>query len=179
MKKNSVSLCVYGILFVCILYFLFMLYTGVTIGLSKYANNFLNIINYSFFHGNGIHLILNMATLLSLNKIFMNKLKLSNFIMLTVFSFLFVTLVLSFFSEHSVIGFSGILCGYLGYWTCIDFFENKSINGILEVIIIVWFTFLIPNISILGHIAGLIAGLCFWIIQFLTVKVRKANEKIV
>lgn len=173
MNKNRVSLCIYGVIFVCILYFLFTLYTGESIGLSKYSNNFLNIVNYSFFHGNSIHLILNMVTLLSLNRIFLNKLRLSNFIVLTVFSFLFVTLVLSFFSEYNVIGFSGILCGYLGYWACIDFFENKSIKGILEVIIIAWLTFLIPNVSILGHVSGLIAGLCFWIIQFLVMNVKE------
>lgn len=177
MKKNNVSLCIYGIVFICILYFLFVLYTGEAIGLSKYANSFLNIINYSFFHGSSIHLILNMATLLSLNRLFIHKLKLNNFIALTVFSFIFVTLVLSFFSEYSVIGFSGILCGYLGYWTCIDFFENKSINGILEVIIIVWFTLLIPNVSILAHVSGLVAGLCFWIFQFLVTNKSRVKNK--
>lgn len=56
---------------------------------------------------------------------------------------------------------------------CTDLFENKSIKGVLEVILIIWLTFLIPNISVLAHISGLFSGIIAWLIEFILLKMRE------
>lgn len=122
-------------------------------------------ISSMFLHGSFFHFLMNMAVLLSLGKeveYLVGKFR--------YFTFYIISGVLAnmtyviFGPEYTIaIGASGALYGVFGFFFCIALFKkyiNKEWKNQIYVLlgINIVITFIIPNISIWGHLGGLIAG---------------------
>lgn len=125
---------------------------------------------YAFLHGGLTHLIMNMFFLIIIApplEVIVGKLR---FFLLFAFTVLTTSLCVSLFGAHAGIGASGFTYGILGLFIYIvvqhkGFLDMNSKKIVLIWTVIGWVSsFIIPEISILGHLGGFVGGFVYgWI----------------
>lgn len=136
----------------------------------------------NFFHGSILHIALNMLSLLSLGAFVEKKVgTISFFYKVLAYSIghnvlaigcYFILKMIPYFVPYArgcSIGFSGVLFGLVGLISYKDDYqqsESTSLFGIVAVsrrlypwALLIFLQLLIPNVSLLGHLAGLIVGI--------------------
>ena len=123
------------------------------------------LITSMFLHGSIMHFVGNAVIgLYILSGALERMIGSKKFLIIYLFSGLGAGLLVTFTSNALTIGASGAIFGALGSLLYIGMFRRdlmsdrdyQSIRGL--VIVNIMFTFLIPNISIAGHIGGIVTG---------------------
>ena len=123
------------------------------------------LITSMFLHGSIMHFVGNAVIgLYILSGALERMIGSKKFIIIYLFSGLGAGLLVTFTSNALTIGASGAIFGALGSLLYIGMFRRdlmsdrdyQSIRGL--VIVNIMFTFLIPNISIAGHVGGIVTG---------------------
>lgn len=137
------------------------------------------IITASFLHGSMIHFISNMIIGVSfLGSALEKKIGPIKFIIIYLISVIGSGTLVVFFSDGITIGASGGIFGVLGSLLYISFFredfitpsDKQSIWGLTGIQVL--FTFIGNQVSIPGHLGGLLAG---FLISFLLIGNKKDN----
>lgn len=131
------------------------------------------LITTAFLHGSILHALFNMVALFYLGGHLERLIGSMRYSLIYLISALGSSIAVVLLKPNSVtIGASGAIYGIIGALLLLTFtrkewFHFQAIRSIRNLIIInILFTFLIPSISIEGHIGGLIIGFVF--IQFMT-----------
>jgi len=127
------------------------------------TNEYWRFLTSMFIHNSFMHIAFNMVILYHAGAFFEQKNGSKSFIKFYIFSGLFVSLCSGLLVNGLSIGASGAIFALLGY---ILYFEFKArsrgipTNSMIIplVVINVIFTFIIPQISTVGHLSGLIIG---------------------
>ncbi len=120
-----------------------------------------------FLHGSIIHFLMNNFVLYQLGAYLERLIGSINYLILYMVSGLISSIVITYFGEvmSITIGASGAIYGVMAGLLMLTFirthwFSDHQIRNIRQLMILnVIFTFIVPNISILGHLGGLVAGL--------------------
>ncbi len=141
-----------------LIYYLFGINSPVT-------SSFLTYITAAFLHGSIMHLLFNMYFLFIIGPMLEKYLGSAKFILYYAFCMIGSGFITEMFSYSLSVGASGVLFAILT--TCItldksdlpDFniYNGRALINVLVINIII--TFMVPNISIAGHISGVIMGL--------------------
>lgn len=145
-----------------------------------YNKEYYRIITGTFLHGGILHILMNMMTLVSIGKSVEINFGSLVFYFITCWSLIFsgiFQIILSYcamkiLNDPSMmtnsIGYSGILFSYASISSFHSSELRRSIFGFFEVptkiypiILLIILQFFIPNISLFGHLGGLIAGYFF------------------
>jgi|EP00945_MAST-04E_sp_MAST-4E-sp1_P002949 membrane associated rhomboid family serine protease len=148
--------------------------------LAVYSNHeFYRIVSGSFFHAGLMHIGFNMMSLLTLGEAVERILGTFRFVfytfvtvMLSNFLYLAVCIALGTFYERSwwyynSVGFSGVLFAYATIESFLSPFPTRNFFGCTVPskwypwILLGGLQILMPNISFLGHLAGLVLGVCY------------------
>eukprot|EP01105_Mastigella_eilhardi_P021593 TRINITY_DN5242_c0_g1_i2.p1 TRINITY_DN5242_c0_g1~~TRINITY_DN5242_c0_g1_i2.p1 ORF type:complete len:287 (+),score=60.36 TRINITY_DN5242_c0_g1_i2:29-889(+) len=132
------------------------------------------------FHGGLLHVLMNMMALFVMSIMLEKKMGTMNYawvlLMLTTVGgvlHVVITLLLEFLNVyHSMwscaVGFSGVIFGLLVIETSISNDLERSVFGLFTVsaklypwILLVLMQFLLPNVSFVGHLSGILAGYLF------------------
>lgn len=134
------------------------------LSIPRYSFEPLNYLLRVFFHGNLIHLTMNMITLWQLRRL-SQLMSEKDFIKMLVFLWFFSSLFLYVInnvvpSTKSIsIGFSGILFGMV---LIMQFLYTKDLFNVSSGLILTIIPqLLIPQISFLGHLSGILAGILY------------------
>ncbi len=125
---------------------------------------FLRIISGMFLHGSIFHFLSNMFVLYILGTAIEKSLGPTRFFLLYMLSGIGSGLAVMYFSNSMTVGASGAIWGIIGALLIITFvrphwFTPRSVQSIRSLMILnLVITFLIPNVSIAGHIGGLVTG---------------------
>ena len=121
-------------------------------------------------HGSIVHLIMNMYVLFYLGAFMEKILGKIKFLILYLISGLISSLTVVFIGSPNVVtvGASGSIFGIMGALFIMTFMKNNFLN--IQTIksiryltfINIFFTLLIPSISVEGHLGGLISGLIIY-----------------
>ena len=173
--------------------FLHFVNNPITIELSKYKylspmliydnnqgldiNNWSRVIISNYFHGNNIHLILNMIVFYKIGRMIENKLKPLNYasliinlsILVGLLILLIRIIIFSITNErymwaHNILGFSGVLYSltYIYLYSIMEDHKMVLKNIIYELIIN---TILFPHASFIAHISGILIGYSFTVLS--------------
>jgi rhomboid protease GluP len=120
-----------------------------------------------FLHGSIIHFLMNNFVLYQLGAYLERLIGSINYLILYMVSGLISSIVITYFGEvmSITIGASGAIYGVMAGLLMLTFirthwFSDHQIRNIRQLMILnVIFTFIVPNISIFGHLGGLVAGL--------------------
>ncbi|XP_024982760.1 rhomboid-like protein 15 isoform X1 [Cynara cardunculus var. scolymus] len=136
-----------------------------------------------FFHGSILHLVFNMLALVPLGSELervMGSIRLLYMIVLLATSsaifHLLITLIAAYnpihsyyhFMDECAIGFSGVLFSMIVIETSLNGVQSRSVFGLFNVpaklypwILLVVFQLLMTNISLLGHLCGILSGFAY------------------
>ncbi|KAI3826255.1 hypothetical protein L1987_00300 [Smallanthus sonchifolius] len=136
-----------------------------------------------FFHGSILHLVFNMLALVPLGSELervMGSIRLSYMIVLLAISsavfHLLITLIAAYnpiysyyqFMDECAIGFSGVLFSMIVIETSLSGIQSRSVFGLFNVpaklypwMLLVLFQLLMTNISLLGHLCGILSGFAY------------------
>jgi len=174
--------------------FLHFVNNPITIELSKYKylspmliydnnqgldiNNWSRVIISNYFHGNNIHLILNMIVFYKIGRMIENKLKPLNYasliinlsILVGLLILLIRIIIFSITNErymwaHNILGFSGVL--YSLTYICLYIIHQNHITVIQHIFYELVLNFLLfPEASLIAHISGIIIGILITFISY-------------
>jgi len=139
------------------------------IPIPMYSFQPLNYLLRTFFHANSIHIIMNMITLWQLRQMnqVMSETELTQMIIfLWIFSSLILYSINTVFpsTKTITIGFSGVLMGMILVFEYM--ISNKNLfNVFSKLLILLVPQLLVPHISFIGHVSGLISGI-LWLLLF-------------
>ncbi|HKL61620.1 MAG TPA: rhomboid family intramembrane serine protease [Acholeplasma sp.] len=145
-------------------------------------NEYFRILMAMFLHGSLIHFLMNNFVLFQLGAYIERLIGSVNYFILYMVSGVVSSLIITYLgSTMSItIGASGAIYGVMAGLLVLTFirthwFDDRQIRSIRQLMLInVLLTFVIPNISILGHLGGLISGIA---IIFLLTPKRPAYRK--
>lgn len=171
---------------VCILVHVFLFLTSFSLNnfaincyLVLYQHEYYRVVSAAFVHGGIMHIAMNMSSLVQLGSILEVKFGSLNFLLYsiwTVFLVGFVYVVISYFLSialqdptklyQSGVGYSGVLFSY----AIIDSYHTtdtvRSVFGMFTVpakihpfILLILIQVILPNISFIGHLSGVLIGL--------------------
>lgn len=125
---------------------------------------FLQILLFQFFHGNLLHLFLNVYFLYSAWPEIEVRMKRKKYILFFITSTLFVAISLFIFSPLTLtIGISGFCMALLSYlWIDLYTLRNPASNQILVMLVINILLGLSGGISFTAHAAGAVWGVIWW-----------------
>lgn len=120
-----------------------------------------------FLHGSVLHFLMNNFVLYQLGAYLERLIGSRNYIILYMVSGLISSLVITYFGDAMsvTIGASGAIYGVMAALLMLTFIRNHwfsapQVRSIRQLMIVnVLFTFIVPNISIFGHLGGLVTGL--------------------
>lgn len=139
------------------------------------------LLSSAFFHSGALHILMNMMSLFYLGKTIESKLGTLVFIgltiqfallsntlyVLTAYAMAYLTADMSW-NNYCSVGFSGVLFAFLVIQTRISDAQTRSIFGVISVptfiypwVLLLLLQILMPNISFLGHLAGLLMGIFY------------------
>ncbi|MFV0424827.1 MAG: rhomboid family intramembrane serine protease [Bacilli bacterium] len=153
------------------IYYLFGINSPIT---SKY----ITFLTSAFIHGSIMHLLFNMYFLFYMGPILENYLGKNKYLLYYLGCAMLSGFLTEMFSAQLVIGASGIL--YAMVTTCITLDKSDSVGftiynsrALINLLLInIVLTFILPGISIVGHISGIVVGLIAALI-IISVKERR------
>ncbi len=129
------------------------------------AGEFYRLITYAWIHNGLEHFLLNTLFIYIFAPPLERMLGKWRYILFYLISVLIASLFIVLFSGNNAVGASGFGYGILGLYLYLVWFkpayiDPSSRSAILILIVIGWgATFLYPNISVLGHLGGFVAGI--------------------
>ncbi len=184
MKKNNFTVTNF-IIFINVLVFIGSIFTlGTALSIQLFGLNspitikYITYITSAFTHASITHLIFNMYILYFVGNILEGYLKKPSYIIYYFTVTIFSGFLTSMFSDALVVGASGVVFALLT--TCVvlsksdlpDFYLYNPSRLMSLLILNLVLTFIIPGISIMGHISGVVAGLIASLI-IISVKERR------
>jgi rhomboid protease GluP len=145
-----------------------------------YNGEWYRLLTSMLLHGNIFHLAMNMYVLFYIGGFMERILGKTPYIILYATSGLVASLFVTYFGDPNVItvGASGSIFGIMGALFLLTFIEKNRlpmvmVNQIRSLTLLnLAITFLIPGISIFGHLGGLVTG----IVIYLVIKTLKLKE---
>lgn len=144
-----------------------------------YNGEWYRIITSMLLHGNIFHLAMNMYVLFYIGGFMERILGTYKYLLLFIVSGVAAGLSVIYFGDANVItvGASGSIFGIMGALFIMTFLEQDKLPQVIVkqirtlTLINIGFTFLIPGISVFGHLGGLIAGIgLYFILKLLNQK---------
>ncbi|GAB0174411.1 MAG: hypothetical protein HHAS10_02900 [Candidatus Altimarinota bacterium] len=131
-----------------------------------YVSFWKQVLAFQFIHGDVLHIVMNSYFLYSAGPIIEEILGSARYGVFFITSTLFSVAMLFFFaSRQNTIGISGFCMSILSYLWILLYSSGSSgteeIGRLLIINIVIGF---LPGISLVGHVAGAIWGILFWII---------------
>jgi len=133
-----------------------------------------------FLHGSELHFLSNVIIgLFVLSSALERLIGSKKFILVYFLSGMASSILITFLSDDLTIGASGAIYGVLGSLLYITIYRRdlinvrdiQSIRGLIMINIV--FTFLMPGISIIGHIGGIVCG---YLLSFLLIREKEDEE---
>lgn len=145
--------------------------------LGAYRNGPLSgLVTMHFVHGGFLHLVLNSVFIVIMSTFLSRLLNTKEIVKLFLVSALSASTLVWFFGDPNLptVGASGIAFGLMGYGCVALTVLYRSFKHDLNTLLVVnlVLTFLIPNISISGHMGGLLAGIGIALTAVLNVYAR-------
>ncbi len=145
---------------------------------SPFTNPFITYFTSAFLHGSIMHLLFNMYFLFIMGPILEKYLGTAKFVAYYLLCALLSGFLTSMFATGLVIGASGVLFAIIT--TCITLdksdlpdFKIYNSRGLINVLLLnVVITFIVPTISIEGHLSGIVTGLIAALV-IMTMKERR------
>lgn len=146
--------------------------------MALYGFNALNILNkdymwavvqlvlYQFLHGDWIHLLMNAYFLYTAGPMLESRMSSSSFLLFFLIGTLFVAGALYFFAPMTTtIGISGFCMALLAYlWIDLYTLHSPAASQIAILLFVNIVIGLLPGISMVGHAAGAVWGVLWWVI---------------
>lgn len=128
----------------------------------------ITIVLAGFTHLSFFHIFFNMSFLMSLGPVLEKRLGKVRFVSLYVFSLLVSGVFVVLLASNPTAGASGALYGLFAYFVCVTLrygTDKQEIRNVLTTFgINIAFTLLMPGISIMGHLGGIVAGIIGFLI---------------
>ncbi len=159
-KINSTILFVF-IMSTC--YIVIFIYAHMHIDLiSNVQKNIINSIILQNTHDTFIHLFLNIATLAYIVRLMSKTMTIKRIVSLYMLSLFLISVIYQLVNTTQIhIGASGIIISLLVYETLKN--HKNNIQIIITIVDIIAITFIVPNISILLHISGIVIGMLLYV----------------
>lgn len=149
--------------------------SGMNFAFNRYYNTPDRLLLYTFSHGSILHLAMNMWVFFLERKSIEYLFTTRKLLLFLFVSYLFITFSIYQFSIYPVIGISGIICAFIGYISIFIYEKTKEFSSFQNVIWIVALSFLMPRVSIIGHISGLAIGVLFYLMEYVFRKNMTSN----
>jgi rhomboid protease GluP len=135
-------------------------------------NEYFRLITGMFLHANVFHFLMNMYVLYYLGGHMEQLIGPRKFLLLYFFSGIVSSLVITYFGDPQTVtvGASGAIFGIMGGLFMLtilrkNWFDPRTIRSIQNLMVLnLILTFVIANISIFGHLGGLVAGILLFFI---------------